>query len=180
MFIGIEIPQEAKDLISNLCKKLPPFSFIKWVEKENLHITLRFLGETDKRTLIEEKMKEVGGKFTPFKVSLKGVGAFPSLKRASVIWVGIEEGKNFLKGLYLTLEDKIVQLGFKKEEREFTPHITLGRVKRGKYSLPEGIDFSFGAFPVDKITLFKSTLRKEGPIYEVLAKFPLIGGNPCL
>jgi 2'-5' RNA ligase len=140
-----------------------------------LHITLKFFGETDKLTSIEEKLKELKGEFDPFRVSLKGVGAFPSPKRALVLWVGIEEGRNELKEIYSSIENKIASLSFEKEERNFTPHITFGRVKKGKYSLPESIEFSFDSFPVSKVTLFKSTLTPKGPIYEIISEFPLGG-----
>jgi 2'-5' RNA ligase len=145
------------------------------VEKENLHITLRFFGETDKLTPIKEKLSELEGELTPFQVSLKGIGAFPSAQRAMVLWVGIEEGQNNLKELYSSIENKIIPLGFKEENRGFTPHITFGRIKKGKYSLPENLDLSFDSFQVNEITLFKSTLTPKGPIYEIVFKVPLGG-----
>jgi 2'-5' RNA ligase len=147
------------------------------VERENLHITLKFFGETDKLTPIEEKLKEIEGEFTPFQVSLKGIGAFPSAKRAIVLWVGIEEGQDNLKELYSSIENKILPIGFEKEDRGFTPHITFGRVKKGGYSLPENLSFSFESFQVNKITLFKSTLTPKGPIYEIVSEVSLGGKN---
>jgi 2'-5' RNA ligase len=145
------------------------------VEKENLHITLKFFGETDKLAPIKEKLGELEEEFAPFGVSLKGIGAFPSTQRAMVLWVGIEEGQSKLKELYSSIENKITCLGFEKEDRGFSPHITFGRVKKGKYSLPENLDFSFGSFPVNEITLFKSTLTPKGPIYEIISEVPLGG-----
>jgi len=138
-----------------------------------LHITLKFFGETDKNSSIEEKMKEIEKEFPSFNVSLKGIGAFPSPKRAKILWVGVEEGKNNMVELFSTIENKASNLGFEKEMRKFHPHITFARVKKGKYRLPENIDFSFDSFPVHEVTLFKSTLTPKGPIYEVLSEVPL-------
>jgi len=140
-----------------------------------LHITMKFFGETDKLVSIKEKLSELEGEIAPFSVSLKGIGAFPSAQRAMVLWVGIEEGQNNLKELFSSIENKIVNLGFEKEDRAFSPHITFGRIKKGKYSLPENLDFSFDSFPVNELTLFKSTLTPKGPIYEVAYQVPLGG-----
>jgi 2'-5' RNA ligase len=146
------------------------------VKKENLHITLKFLGETEQKTAIEVKIKEAAESFTPFNVSLKGIGAFPSPKRAKILWAGVKEGIDYLTDLFISLDKKIHELGFKKEMRKFTPHITFARVKNGKYSLSENVDFSFDSFPVNEVTLFKSTLTPKGALYEALSKIP-IGGK---
>ena len=120
-------------------------------------------------------MKEIEEEICPFNVSLKEIGGFPSSKKARILWVGIEEGKNNLTELFSTIENKISNLGFKKEDRKFTPHITFARVKKGKFSLPKNLDFSFNSFPVNEVTLFKSTLTPKGPIYEALSVIPLRG-----
>lgn len=175
MFTAIRIPEEAKILISSLYDDLKTPSSVKWVKKENLHITLKFLGETDKKDAIKEKIKEVEEVSSPFKVSLKGVGAFPSPKRAKILWIGVEEGAINLKNLFVALENNVQDLGFEKEMRKFTPHITFARVKKDKYSLPENVDFSLDSFLVNEVTLFKSTLTPKGPIYEIISEVPLRG-----
>jgi 2'-5' RNA ligase len=120
-------------------------------------------------------MKEIEEEIPSFNVSLKEVGAFPSSRKAKILWVGIEEGGSNLVELFSTIEDKVSNLGFGKETRKFTPHITFARVKKGKYSLPENIDLSFDSFPINEVALFKSTLTPKGPIYEVLSAIPLRG-----
>ena len=122
-------------------------------------------------------MREIEEEFSSFNVSLKEIGAFPSSKKAKILWVGIEEGVNKLIELFSTIEDKVSNLGFEKETRNFTPHITFARVKKGNYSLPGNIEFSFDPFPVNEVALFKSTLTPKGPIYEILSKIPLGGGG---
>jgi 2'-5' RNA ligase len=162
-------------LISALYDNLKTPSYVKWVEKENLHITLKFLGETDKKNGIEKKIKEIENRFSPFEVSLKNIGAFPTPKRARILWVGVEEGMDNLIELFRAIDNKTAELGFEKETRTFTPHITFARVKKGKYSLPENINFSFDPFPVNEVVLFKSTLTPKGAIYEPLSSLPLGG-----
>lgn len=120
-------------------------------------------------------MKEITEEFSSFNVSLKKIGAFPSSKRAKILWVGIEEGMDKLIELFSTIENKVSPLGFEKEKRKFTPHITFARVKRGNYSLPDQIEFSFDSFPVNEVVLFKSTLTPKGPIYKILSLIPLRG-----
>jgi 2'-5' RNA ligase len=164
-------------LISALHKNLKTPSYVKWVAKENLHITLKFLGETDKRNEIEKKIEEIKDRFYPFDVHLKDIGAFPSPKRAKILWVGVKDGMDNLIELFRAIDNKTAELGFEKETRKFTPHITFARVKKGKYSLPENIEFSFAPFPVNEITLFKSTLTPKGAVYETLSTIPL-RGNP--
>jgi len=134
---------------------------------------LKFLGETDKKTDIEKKIKEIENRFPPFDVSLKGVGAFPSPKRAKILWIGVKEGMDNLIDLFQAIDNKTADLGFEKEKRKFSPHITFARVKKGKYSLPENIEFSFAPFPVKEVTLFKSTLTPKGAIYETVFTLPL-------
>jgi len=136
---------------------------------------LKFLGETDKKTEIEKRIKEIENSFSPFNVSLKEIGGFPSPEKARILWVGIEEGINNLIELFEAIDNKTAELGFEKETRNFTPHITFARVKKGKYSLPENIEFSFDPFPVNGITLFKSTLTPKGAIYETVSTIPLRG-----
>jgi 2'-5' RNA ligase len=163
-------------LISELNEKIETPPYVKWVKKENLHITLKFFGETEKNNLIEEEMKNLENEILAFDISLTGVGAFPNRKKAKILWVGVDKGKDNLFQLFSITENKVAALGFEKEERKFHPHITFARVKKGKYSLPLNIDFSFGPFSVNEISLFKSTLTPNGPIYEIISEVPLRRG----
>lgn len=118
-------------------------------------------------------MKEIENELPSFNVSLKGVGAFPHPKKARILWIGVEEGKDNLVELFSTIENITSPLGFEKEKRKFTPHITFARIKKDKYILPECVNFSFDSFPVHEVTLFKSKLTPKGPIYEILSEVPL-------
>jgi 2'-5' RNA ligase len=148
---------------------------IKLVEPENIHITLKFLGDTDEQQIdaIEQVMKESVATTPRFSIMLKGTGVFPNQQYIKVAWIGIIDGEN-LGRIKKSLEDKLTSLGFKKENREFSPHLTIGRVRTannkdqllkiiGRYSETE-----FTTQEVEAIMLKKSELTPKGPIYTTL------------
>lgn len=144
---------------------------MKPVEPQNLHITLWFFGEIDsgKLKLVLENAGQV--KFKPFKVEVKGVGYFPGGRRINVVWLGIDDPTNGLKNILDQLLDKLVKLGFRYDDRGFTPHLTIGRVKyvRNKEAvlgqLTRFKDMYFGEQHIDRFKVKKSTLTRKGPIY---------------
>ena len=145
----------------------------KPVEAQNMHFTLRFLGEVDERLVDEiyEAMRKV--RFNAFKARLKGLGAFPSLSRPRVIWVGVEEGYEELRDIRIQLDSGLRRMGFKPEKEEFVPHVTLLRVKSRippgtARILAEYSDYDFGVMEVRSIRLKQSILTPRGPIYRTL------------
>jgi len=146
---------------------------VKFVEKENLHITLKFLGEVIPNTIasIQKVLSDI--KFKPFNVFVRGVGAFPNYRNIRVVWIGVEEGFEELKSIQNEIDEKLVALGFKKE-KDFIPHLTIGRIKSGRNKdkligiLNEFRDFNFGKQLIDTIHLKKSILTSRGPIYSNL------------
>lgn len=171
LFTGIELPESTRNSISEITKKIKSSARIKWVEKENLHITLKFFGEVANHKELIAALNKASDDFKPFDISLEGVGAFPSPERVRVIWVGIKSGYNKIQRIFERIEEETEKIGFEKEKREFTPHITIGRVKKGKFKLPD-ITYNYPPFKVKNVILYKSTLTPEGPIYEVIEKFP--------
>ena len=149
---------------------------VKPVEDENLHITLRFLGEV-RDNLLPEIMRSLSAlSFSSFRMHVKGTGAFPSISSPRVIWVGVEEGGDQLKVLHDAVEELVGKYGV-SDEREFTPHITVARV-RGRASvlgklINQWREFDFGWQNVDSVILKKSTLTPRGPIYENLLTIKL-------
>jgi len=143
----------------------------KGVEDENIHITIRFIGEVpDPYVKDVSKCLERAAGFPRFNIRVKGVGAFPSVSRPRVIWVGISEGVNHLKKLRDMLEPCLRSYA-KPDHAEFRPHITVARVK-GRFNrtcLAEVMrayeDFGFGSFTVTKVVLKRSILRPQGPLY---------------
>ena len=153
---------------------------IKFVEDNNLHLTLKFLGDIEENLIprIEETLSKV--KHSSFKIELRGVGYFtPSYPR--VLWIGIEEGGEKLNRLAAIIDDALTQLGFKKEGKSFTPHLTIGRIKyvKNRHRLSDKIqvlkDTVLGSFNVENFKLKRSTLTPRGPIYETIREFRLEG-----
>ncbi len=178
LFISVELPEEIKKNIEASISGLKKSSSgVKWVEAHNLHITLKFLGsvEDEKKviSITERSLKEAKS----FRVKFSGVGAFPSEKRPRVLWIGVQEGAIGLKKIADDLEDALLNAGFMKEERGFSAHLTIGRVKSEK-----GVDLEkmgnladkvFGEMEVDHINIMKSTTLDTGPVYEVIKNIPL-------
>ena len=153
---------------------------VKLVEPENIHITLKFLGDTNEEYAdrIDEIMKDAVKDINPFEIKLKGAGVFPNQNYIKVMWIGIENGEQIGK-IVSKIDEKISELGFEKERRRFSAHLTIARVKsaKNKEKLLELIekyrDIEFGSLKVDTIKLKKSELTPKGPIYTMLkeAKF---------
>ncbi len=149
---------------------------IRSVKSEQLHLTLKFLGDTSEHQLkgIKEILSEI--EFSSFNCILKGLGCFPNLNYIKVIWIGITGGKVQLIDLAKILEEKMAILGFPREKRSYSPHLTLARVKTLKKEDREKVkrlilknsEENFGSQSIDRVLLKKSTLTPKGPIYEDL------------
>ncbi len=181
LFIAIEIKQIPNILsLINDIKQIN--ADVKLVEPENIHLTLAFLGEIEdsKLSKIEDSMNLV--KFSKFNIVLRGTGAFPSISRPRVVWIGIEKGFNYMKDIRTQLVNNLKANGIRPEdEKEFVPHITIGRVK-GPRNLSElsnviikNANELYGEMEVNEIKLFKSTLTPRGPIYDVI--YTIRSGN---
>jgi 2'-5' RNA ligase len=149
---------------------------VKFVEPENIHLTLKFLGEIE-HSLVEQVSKIVEGiSFQPFTARIERVGVFPNLRRPRVVWAGITEGASQLEEIWGEIDGKLRELGFERERRRFSPHITIGRVRSGRnrdqliHEISSLRDYVFGELHVDRIALKKSVLTPRGPIYSTLAE----------
>ena len=147
---------------------------MKPVEDPNLHVTIRFLGEIPV-TMIDEVYRVLASiEFKRFRVKLVGVGAFPSIARPRVIWVGVREGFDELRRIYEGIEKGLRRLGFRPEREEFVPHVTLARLKGSRNIdrvvklLREYQDYEFGEIDVGVVRLKQSILTRSGPIYRTL------------
>jgi 2'-5' RNA ligase len=153
---------------------------VKLVEPENIHITVKFLGDTDENYIdtIEQSIKESVLLIKPFSITLKGTGVFPNQNYIKVIWIGIIDDGN-IETIARAIDEKLTPLGFKKENRGFSPHLTVGRLKtaRNKNQLLKVIEnysaMEFTIQHVQSITLKKSELTPTGPIYTTLKEVPL-------
>ena len=147
---------------------------LKLVKPQNIHMTMRFLGNISPPMVnsIHEEMKKIS--FAPFDVEIKGLGVFPKLKYARVIWAGIRKGADELTNVFNQLEPLLRKLGFKPDSKGFSPHLTIARVKTGRNKaeliqrIQELADYEFGIVKADCLRLKKSVLTPKGPIYSTL------------
>jgi RNA 2',3'-cyclic 3'-phosphodiesterase len=179
LFLAINFPFQFKRQLAEMQKGLKPgIGNIKWVEEENFHITLKFLGEVPVNALgeIVDAIKKGIGSTDPFYITLNRLGVFPNPHKVKVIWLGVEEGNKPLCNLFKNIDTQLEGLGFNKEHG-YKPHLTLGRCR-----LPHFIDISrynhgfTGRCKVAKVDLMKSELTPKGPIYEIVASIPLDKG----
>lgn len=180
-FIAIELPGDIKGELSDLQQELAcPDLHAKWVSRENIHLTLKFLGAvaSDRIAEITGALKESLKNEEGFSFTLNGVGAFPSPSRPKVVWVGITEGKEKLRTIAGKIEATLEKMGFPKEKRGFSAHVTLSRIKReGKSGVLkekiESKDYSSHPIRVSTIAIMKSDLTPGGPIYSKLGEVRL-------
>ncbi|MFP4542994.1 MAG: RNA 2',3'-cyclic phosphodiesterase [Candidatus Kapaibacterium sp.] len=146
----------------------------KWVELENLHFTYKFLGEVneDKASEIKDDLSPLLTEYNAF-LQFRGISAFPSLSRPKVMFAGVYSEDNLVKKLHAGIDEKLYKFGFEKDKRDFTPHLTLVRIK--EYSAKEfkkaaGAykDHDFGMMPRFRISLIKSVNTSKGPVYSLL------------
>ncbi|MFC1563876.1 RNA 2',3'-cyclic phosphodiesterase [candidate division KSB1 bacterium] len=176
-FIAVKIPSVIQQVISDFQKSVSEeIPGIRWIKPENIHITLKFIGEI-KEELVDRIIRDVmnvpqGEK--KFDLSISGTGVFPNLKRPRIFWIGINRGSKKLSKLASCIEDRLIPMGIQKEKRSFKPHITIGRFKNiphisglSEFVSPEV--FGECEFPVSEFHLMKSTLMPTGAEYESLA-----------
>ncbi|MGQ9455377.1 MAG: RNA 2',3'-cyclic phosphodiesterase [Armatimonadota bacterium] len=176
-FVAVLLADELKTRIAEVqrqAKELAPS--VKWIEPENFHITLKFLGNVREDALsgIFNAVDQVAGRFPNFELSIAGLGAFPNPRSARVVWVGVKQGREELAKLAGAIDTALTKLGFPKEAREFKSHITIGRVKNAKHlgSLAQKFDeidaTNVGRQIVSSVAVMKSTLKPEGAVYSPL------------
>ncbi|MBC7330145.1 RNA 2',3'-cyclic phosphodiesterase [bacterium] len=173
-FIAVLLSEEVKEKAVEIQNRLRKANAdVKWVERENLHITLRFLGEIEEAKVerVKRLMEDVAGRFSPQRLVFKGVGAFPDLKRPRVIWIG-GEGDSLSK-IAEDLETGIREIGI-PPEKPFSFHLTLGRVRSprnlGQLTklMGEVGDVHIGEMMAEKMTLMRSILLPQGPQYSII------------
>lgn len=177
-FIAIPIAQEIKEELISLQEQLKKAEAqVKWVKPDSIHLTLKFMGNVPRNKIISvtKIIKEIAHKKEWFEISLDTLGAFPSIKKPRVIWVGLRDPQKRMKQLAQELDRRLFSIGLPKEEKEFVPHLTLGRVKKldNRDKLVEimsSLKVVFaGKMLVTKINLMKSQLTPAGPIYSVIS-----------
>jgi len=182
-FIAIEIDESVRrragELIQLLSAATPD---VRWVEPHNLHLTLEFLGDVPLNEIprVCHAVERAAGEITPFTLRMIGAGAFPHPGRPRTLWLGTGEGAPEAVALYKAVDRRLRKLGFRSEQRQFKPHLTIGRVRRGgpglrplSELLARHAGFEAGMCPVQHVTVFSSELTSDGPLYTVLARAEL-------
>jgi 2'-5' RNA ligase len=193
VFIAIDIDDKIRKAIADLQKQLDAKvdiqkGDVKWVEPENIHLTLKFMGELDEAKLPEVRgiTKQVAAAHQKFTLDIETVGSFPPLgsltgggRSAKVVWVGAGKGADELLALQKDLDDRLTQAGYPKEDRQFSAHLTLCRVKNFKagFKLADACvffkDYKLGSISADALCIYQSQLTPAGPIYTLLESFKL-------
>lgn len=184
-FIAVRLSSEIRRSLAEAARRLATSGAdVKWVPEDNFHITLKFLGNVESLQM-DAVVSACGSAVvgvSKFGVTLAGVGAFPKPSRPSVVWVGMVQGGDELARIAERIDSMLEPLGFPREARPFSPHITLGRVRSPKSldRLKEAIeslrDAPVGEFRVESIAVIKSELRPQGSFYSALAEFVLTEG----
>lgn len=187
-FIAIEISDEIREALAKAEEHLKySGADVKWVAPENIHLTLKFLGEVDEARIekVKATLDEIGKATKPFEMTIKGLGVFPKIDFPRVIWAGLDKGAAESAELAKSIDDELSKLGFERESRPFAAHLTIGRVRspKNKSALAEKLSNlqltsaeRSGASPkgtynlqlIQSITLYKSTLTPRGSIYTKL------------
>ena len=178
LFIAVELPEAVREQLRQAIAGLrrPDLEAVRWVRPEGIHLTLHFLGETlaERMEDIHQAMSQAAVSAQLLTLRVQGAGAFPNMRAPQVVWLGLSEQTDALRDLQARLEAALVQHGFTKEERDFSPHLTLGRVNGrlsalGLQALAEGLRqaeaVEFPSIPVDGISLMESRLERSGARY---------------
>ncbi len=182
LFIAVPLPDQVRAALGQLQERLAEAQAdIKWVEPANLHLTLKFLGETPEGQVpaITEALTVTARSVARVELGLGALGAFPSMASPRVVWVGLHEGAQPLAALAQQLERSGRALGWRQAERPFSPHLTLGRVRspRGRAQLVHALRKAAwrppSPWPAAAVTLYQSVLSSSGPRYTALAEAPL-------
>jgi 2'-5' RNA ligase len=176
-FIALELPPSLISLLAKVQEDLQSMGLrAKWVRPENIHLTLKFLGDIpiEKCPEIESAIKSATKAFKPLALSVKGIGVFPGIKNARVLWTGLSGEIEVLANLQQNLEMQLVSLGHKKGNRPFKAHLTLGRIKKrvAPAQLLGAIrvccEFEPVNFNADHVVLYESDLKSTGAVYTAL------------
>ena len=201
-FVAVELPEPILEAVGQLSGRLRASGArVTWIKPENMHLTLRFLGEIDEDNINRLKaiLSDAYRGMSPFTLSVRGVGAFPNMRRPSVVWVGAVEAREAgearsqvqlgneralgddraeaIETAYLAAESAARAIGLPPEEKAFHPHLTLARIKDAREAPPlvacleRERDFCAGDFTVHSVSLFSSRLTPHGPIYQRIEEF---------
>ena len=174
LFVALPLPDEVLD---QLLLNMGGVSGARWQKREQLHITLRFIGEVDRRIAEDIALSLSSLRHPSFELSLRGTGAFERRGRAEILWAGVTSGEE-LHSLHKKVDQACVQAGLEPERRAFKPHVTLARLKPSSGPVEDFLsstgDFSSRPFRATSFSLYESSLTPEGAYYSIIETFPLV------
>ena len=182
LFLAIPVDKQILDALAGAADKLRETRGpVRWVRPEGMHLTLKFLGDTepDQVPPLVEAVSGVTSKVMPFPISVTGAGAYPKLRSPRVLWAGVVENSGTLKRLVKSIEEETEKFGWEREKREFSPHITIGRVKgnmniaRLITAMKEMKEEHWGDQEAGEVVLYSSELKPGGAVYEKVHVFGL-------
>jgi 2'-5' RNA ligase len=186
-FIAVDIGDALRQRTAQLQQRLARLApAVKWVEENNMHLTLLFLGEVNQLDLVPicRVLKEQTQTFPSITIGIGGLGAFPTPRRPKILWAGVAEGADDLKRIHQRLEQSLAELGcYRREDRAYSPHLTLGRLTEEDRAEAWGpiianhADWEGGSTQIDKILVMSSELRRSGPVYSIIARAGLEGAD---
>ena len=178
-FVAVFPPPETQEALADAARGLPVVGKVRLTPPANIHLTLKFLGDVSQEDLgrLAEALEPVRERHEPFEAGISGFGAFPSPRRARILWAGIGEGAAELRALARDVEESLEPLGFEREDRTYVPHLTLGRA-RGRPVALETVETVESPslvpeFFVRHAELVESVLGGAGAAYSTLAAHPL-------
>ncbi len=181
-FLALDLPENMVRFLEDILNRLKKSrADVRWVNPSSIHLTIKFLGNVNSSRIpeIERNLRPIFSVQQQLELETTGIGAFPNLRQPRVVWAGVTEASGRLARIVSTVEDVFLELGFQKEIKSFTPHLTLGRARssKGKEELVELIN-SMGSNPrirfvVDRAILFQSVLEPTGARYSALSVFDL-------
>jgi 2'-5' RNA ligase len=187
VFTAVELPDPIREALDDrVARLLGSIRGVRTVARDNLHVTLRFIGNVPpaRITYVLSALQRATARVRSATVGVRGLSAFPDAPRARVLWAGIKDPHGVLAALEREQCAGIEPLGYTRDDRPFTAHVTLGRVRKGTPPDPRLVERlaaveeseAFGAFPVERVTVYESQLGRGpggGPLYAPLARFPL-------
>ena len=186
LFWAVNLPADIKTNLASLRSLMQGVpADVKWVEQRNLHLTVKFIGEMERGKIndIVQAVKLAVADSGPFSLELHGTGFFPHSRQPRVIWVGVRGEVDKFRRLHQMVEKSLIPLGFPPENKCFSPHLTMGRVRspKGVGDLVHSLETAaqelacFGRVDVTTIELMESELTRKGPVYSVVAGVKLAG-----
>lgn len=182
LFTAVPLPENVKRSLAEWgAAHKSSYSFQKWAHRDDLHITLFFMGDTEEKALpkIKNALQDITASHSPFELRLNGLGTFGPPAAPSILWTGLEGGRERLSDLHRDVQHALVRVGYTKEDKSFRPHITLARRYNGGTPWTQLRDKLTGSFPldgteftVDRFILYRSHLGRS-PMYEAVEEFKL-------